>query len=544
MSAPSTSPISLLMPPFVAFLRNAAMAFQTGRHEAYALWLEAATHLHATDDASISDLVSALISQAALEEAIAVAEAATQLYPDSAASGFRLGYALQIAGRHADALTPYRQAMACDPDYPQLRNNLAAAIRLSEGNLDEQRMLLEQAIEVHPQDSLAWINLIMARRDAFDLAGALAAGQQALELVPGDALAHNNYAIALKEAQRWDEAEACAQAACKIVHGDASHRHNLSILHLVRGNYAQGWAEHESRWEGSQELSGRFPELPGPRWNGEPLAGKTLLVWGEQGMGDLLQFCRLIPQLAERVHRENGRIEWNSFPQMGGLLTRSLGRYVDGFTAGGGVDALPHFDYHLPLLSVPFMLGLREETIPPAPYLKPDPALATSWKTRLKGEKRLKVGLAWTGSMTHQRNPFRRVGWERYARSLKDIKGVAFYSLQPGATADIEAARAAGLLLEDYTAEFRTFDDTAAFVSALDLVITVCTSVAHLSGALGRPTWVLLDTNPHWPWLLDRRDSPWYPRTRLYRQAQFAQWDPVLQDVAGDLSQFARNEGR
>jgi ADP-heptose:LPS heptosyltransferase len=261
-------------------------------------------------------------------------------------------------------------------------------------------------------------------------------------------------------------------------------------------------------------------------------------------MGDLLQFCRLIPQLAERVHSESGRIEWNSFPQMGGLLTRSLGGYVDGFTAGGGVEALPRFDYHLPLLSVPFMLGLREETIPPAPYLYPDPASVTGWKARLAGEKRLKVGLAWTGSMTHQRNPFRRVGWERYVHNLKDIKGVAFYSLQPGAMADIEAARAAGLGLEDYTAEFRTFDDTAAFVSALDLVITVCTSVAHLSGALGRPTWVLLDTNPHWPWLLERRDSPWYPRTRLFRQAQFGQWDPVLQDVAEDLSQFVRDEGR
>lgn len=122
------------------------------------------------------------------------------------------------------------------------------------------------------------------------------------------------------------------------------------------------------------------------------------------------------------------------------------------------------------------------------------------------------MGLTWTGSAGHQRNPFRRVGWERYAAYFAGMKNVAFYSLQPGA-----AAQAAGLPMTDFTAGFADFDDTAAFVSALDLVITVCTSLAHLSGALGRRTWVLLDVNPHWVWLLDRRDSPWYPGATLYR---------------------------
>jgi hypothetical protein len=316
------------------------------------------------------------------------------------------------------------------------------------------------------------------------------------------------------------------------------------MLQLVRGDYAHGWASHEARWDGSSELGGNRPVMPAPLWRGEPLAGKTLLVWGEQGMGDLLQLCRYIPMLAERVHREGGRLIWNSFPQMGALLSRSLGGHADEFSAGGGVESLRAFDYEIPLLSLPLIFDTREETIPAAPYLRADPAAAKSWQERLAGESRLKVGVTWTGSHGHQRNPFRRVGWERYAAYFGGMQDVAFYSLQPGAGADVAAAHAAGLPITNHTAEFATFDDTAAFVGALDLVITVCTSAAHLSGAIGQRTWVLLDVNPHWVWLLDRGDSPWYPSATLYRQPQFGQWEPALEAVARDLSALAAQHRR
>ena len=288
--------------------------------------------------------------------------------------------------------------------------------------------------------------------------------------------------------------------------------------------------------------SGKQP-LPVPRAL-EELQGARVLVCCEQGQGDVLQFSRYIPMLAERVHREGGRLNWNSFPQMGALLARSLGHYADEFSAGGGVESLPAFDYEIPLLSLPLIFDTREATIPAAlpaasPYLHADPAAVEAWQKRLAGEARLKVGLTWTGSHGHQRNPFRRVGWERYAAHFGGMRDVAFYSLQPGAAADVAAARAAGLPMTDYTAEFATFDDTAAFVGALDLVITVCTSAAHLSGALGRRTWVLLDVNPHWVWLLDRRDSPWYPGTTLYRQPRFGEWEPALEAVVRDLRELA-----
>jgi tetratricopeptide (TPR) repeat protein len=531
-------------PAFLIFLQRAAQAQQNGETQAQSIWLEAAAHLQAVDHDAIVNITAALLEQRRHEDAIGFAAIIAQLLPNDAAASFRLGYALQMANRHLDALAPYRHALTLDPDLPQLRNNLAGAIALTRGDVAEQVALLELALEADPLDTDAWTNLAQASRFRMNLPRALEAGARAFELAPDSPLALNNYALALKEAQRWDEAVQLTQTACERAPGDATMRSNLAMLHLVRGDYVRGWPAHEARWQGSMELGGNRPVMPAPQWQGEPLAGKTLLVWGEQGMGDLLQCCRFIPLLAARVHAEGGRVIWNSFPQMGALLERSLGEHVDSYTAGGGVELLPAFDYEIPLLSLPLVLGTGADTLPGAvPYLHPDAAASASWRARLAGEKRLKVGLAWTGSLNHQRNPFRRAGWERYASAFTGLDGVAFYSLQPGAAADVAAAQAAGLTMADYTGELNSFDDTAAFVSALDLVITVCTSVAHLSGATGQRTWVLLDVNPHWTWLLERRDSPWYPEATLYRQRQFGDWDPVMEEVARDLGTLAGQRG-
>jgi Flp pilus assembly protein TadD len=525
---------------FLTFLRHAAAARQNGTAEAEARWLDAAAQRHPLDNESIDSLVTTLLAEHRHDDAIELAAIIAQLDPHRALAHFRFGYALQMANRHREAIAPYRRALAIDPTLPQLRNNLAGALALTGGDLNEQITLLESAVHDEPGQGDAWTNLTQASRANLNLPRALEAGAKAVQCAPHSPLAHNNYALALREAQRWDEAEHAERAACALAPNDATMRSNLSMLQLMRGDYAHGWQTHEARWDGSLELGGNRPTMPAPTWRGEPLAGKTLLVWGEQGMGDVLQFSRYIPLLAERVHREGGRLVWNSFPQMGALLTRSLGDHVDDFSAGGGVESLPPFDYEITLLSLPLIFDTREETIPVAtPYLYADAAARASWQQRLAGETRLKVGLAWTGSLGHQRNPFRRVGWERYAKHFGGMHDVAFYSLQPGAEADAAAARAAGLPMSDHTAEFATFDDTAAFVSALDLVITVCTSAAHLSGALGQRTWVLLDVNPHWVWLLDRPDSPWYPSATLYRQPQFGQWDPALEAVARDLSALA-----
>ncbi|WP_404841730.1 hypothetical protein [Burkholderia cepacia] len=496
--------------------------------------------MHA-DDNAVATLTQALIERGAIADAVDLAERHWHARPDSAHAAFNCGYALQIAGRHADALAPYLHTYELAPAWPSLKNNLALAIRLTNGDPDTEYALLERALDDNPTDAQAWTNAVVTRLERLDLDGALDAATQAYALAPESPLVANNTATVLKEAGQWDAAEAYARRAIDLAPDNATYRHNLSLLQLARGDFASGWRNYEARWVGSGELRGRLPAFAKPRWRGESLAGKTLLVWGEQGLGDVLQFSRYVPQLAERVRCEGGRLVWNAFPVMGALLERSLAQHVDVYDIATQPDALPVFDFELPLMSIPWMLGLDGDALATtAPYLHADPAATDAWRTALADEQRLKVGLAWTGSLSHQRNRFRRVGLERCADAFGGLQqDVAFYSLQPGAQHDIEAARAAGFVVNDCTREWRTVDDTAAFVGALDLVITVCTSAAHLSGALGRRTWVLLDANPHWVWQHDRRDSPFYPSATLYRQKTFAQWQPVMDAVAADLRRLA-----
>ncbi|MDR5834811.1 tetratricopeptide repeat protein [Caballeronia sp. LZ034LL] len=525
---------------FQAFLRNALSAQQRDESVVRDTWLDAARHLFPVDGASVGGLLQQLAAEQRLADAEAIVRTLAQLEPHSAITQFNLGLALQFANRHDEAIAPYRDALAIDPDLHSLRNNLAAALLDRDPASSEAARLLEAALAHDARDANLWVNLAKVRLARFDLAGSLAASEQAVRLAPDDPVVVSNHGQKLREAQRWDDAEHYATRALQLAPENAGNRSNLGMLHLLRGHYAAGWPEHEARWDGSKELAGKRPVFAGPAWTGQPLAGKTLLLWGEQGMGDLLQFCRYVPLLAERVHREGGRLVWNSFPQMGWLIGRTLARFVDDFTLGGGLESLPPFDYEVSMVTLPFVFDTREDTIPSqVPYLQADPATVDGWRARLAGETRLKVGLTWTGSRTHQRNPFRRVGLERHEAYLRDLDNVAFYSLQPDAAADVAAARSAGFDIADHTGELKSFDDTAAFIGALDLVISVCTSVAHLSGALGQRTWVLLDVNPHWVWLLDRPDSPWYPTATLYRQSSFAEWDPVFERLRDDLGKLA-----
>ncbi|WP_244132946.1 hypothetical protein [Burkholderia metallica] len=488
-------------------------------------------------DESVAAATQTLIERGDPARAAELAAMHWQQHPASPAAAFNCGYALQMAGRHAEAIVPYRRTLKLAPAWPSLKNNLALAIRLSDGDPDLEHAFIEGALDDAPHDARAWTHAVITRLNRFDLDGALRAATRAVTLAPDCPLAAGNAAAALKEAQRWKEAEQYAQRACVLDPHDSTHRYNLSLLRLARGDFASGWADYDGHRHGAGELRDTLPEFARPRWCGESLAGKTLLVWDEQRIGDALQFSRFVPLLAKRVRREGGRLVWHAIPQMGALIERSLGDHADVFDTGTRFEHLPPFDYELPLTSIPWRLGVDADAFATsARYLRADDAATDAWRHALSGEKRLKVGLAWTGSLDPQRNRFRQVGLERYADAFAGMqKDVAFYSLQPGAQHDVEAAKAAGFDVIDMTREWKTLDDTAAFVGALDLVITVCTSVAHLSGALGQSTWVLLDANPHWVWQHDRRDSPFYPGAVLYRQQAFADWRPVLDEVAVDL---------
>jgi len=443
-----------------------------------------------------------------------------------------------------DAIAANRRALALDPQRHDLREALITML-LDTGAQDHDAAVRDEIIRLIAEAIIQdggrgmWPLILRSKllqRDLERMTGLL---RCAIERNPCDPLLLDNYSILQKEAQQWDEAERAARLACQQAPDNTRLWFHLGLLLLVRGNFDEGFRAYEQRWD--EALRGIYPNFTQPRWRGEPLAGRTLLLWGEQGMGDLLLGSRYVPMLAQRVHREGGRLVWNVLPSSENLLARSFHGHYDVFCMGGPVEALPPHDLEVALLSLPFLLGTREDTIPCATrYLFPDPAAAAHWRERVAGERRLKVGIAWMGGPHNNRNEIRSVGLAAYARHFAPLADkVAFYSLQPNAADDIAAARAEGFDVIDYSAQWQTFDDTAAFIDALDLVITVCTSIAHLAGGLGQRAWVLLDANPYWVWQLERRDSPWYPTVTLYRQQTTRVWDGVLDEVAKDLAALA-----
>jgi tetratricopeptide (TPR) repeat protein len=473
-------------------------------------------------------------------EALQVRQDLCQLAPQQAKHWFELGLALQKAYRAADARDAYLRAQELDPNYPHLRNNLAASYI----DLEQPQpaiAILEPMIGGQCRDALSLINLGIAYRQIFELKRSAAIFERAIEVDSSNPLACSNYGLTLKELQRWSEAQALFERALAVDPDFVGARWNLAMTQLLRGDYAQGWINHEARWQGSPELRSKpFGGLTQPVWDGAPLAGKTLFVWGEQGFGDALQFARYVPMIAERVKREGGRMLYCCFGQLLPLFRRSFEGCFE-VIIPDTYRPLPKFDYHCPLLSLPLRFGTTLDTLPAqTPYLVLNQQKVEAWRTRLADERRLKVGLVWTGKPTHQRNPFRAVGLDAYAAAFKRLSNVAFYSLQFDAAQDIQKAKANGFQIVDYTPEMSDYDDSAAFTRNMDLIITICTSAAHLAGAIAAPTWLLLDVNPHWVWLTERSDSPWYPTLTLYRQSGYREWGPVMARVEADLAKLAQ----
>lgn len=474
-------------------------------------------------------------------ESLPVITLLTGRQPGDATVQLHLASTLQQLERHAEAAVLYEPLLARAPQSPLLLNNYAAAL-MNTGRQDEALPIFQQEVAARPDNTLAHVNLATLLKERFDIGGAQEQLRIACAQLPDYAIARNNLGLLLKEYQQWDEAEACFRHALALEAGYAGARWNLAMQRLLRGDFAEGWLLHEARWSGAPELRNRQQQISRPRWQGEPLQGKTLLVWTEQGAGDILQFVRYLPRLAAQVHAQGGRLLLSAFKPLQSLLHNSLKGVLDAPVLD---DAMPplDFDCHCPLLSLPLHLGLGAgDMAVPVLYLKPAPARVTHWKNQLANDRQLRVGLAWSGSLTHQRNPLRAVGVEAYTR-FADVTGVSFYNLQFGAAADVAKAREAGLPLIDLTPGMGDFNESAAFVSQLDLVISVCTSTAHLAGALGKPCWVPLDVNPHWVWMLEREDSPWYPHTRLFRRSHYHQWEPVLQRLHAALRDWAGEAG-
>ncbi len=449
----------------------------------------------------------------------------------SYAAGYKLLAELLTERRDVDgALAAYERLTEIEPQNVAAHNNAALLLRKL-GKLDEAEAAMSRAIALDPDSPHIRFNLLMLKRDDAVLEEATALCRQSLEQNPQSAEILVNLAVCLQFAGRYDEAIECLERASALSPHHREAEFNLSLLFLLRGDFAQGWRKYEERW---RLLEAAKPRLPQPEWQGESLDGRTIVLFAEQGYGDTIQMLRYVPAVAAR----GGRIVL--------YLERPLVRLAASLPGNPVIlpkrAPLPPFDVWCPMLSLPRVLETTAETIPPAPYLRPRAPIVERWRNRLSGLHGLKVGIAWAGSPHHVNDYRRSIGLERL-KPLLAVSGVSFVSLQVGPRAADLAALAPGAVT-DMTPELSDFAETAAVILNLDLVIAIDTAVVHLAGALGRPAWVMLPFSPDWRWLIGREDSPWYPTLRLYRQGAPGDWDGVVRRVVADLGALAAAHAR
>lgn len=464
-----------------------------------------------------------------MAEAEAHARRAVALKPDYI-QGYKLLAELLTDRRDVDgALAAYERIIALEPDNISAHNNAGLLLRKMR-RWDEAHTAFQRAFALNPDEPRIRFNLTMMQHDDAALDEAIAYCRRSLEVRPDNPDVLTNLAVCQQFTGRYDEAAENFARACAIDPDHREARFDLSLIELLRGDYERGWRDYEHRWRLLEATKPRFPQ---PEWTGEDLAGRTILLQAEQGIGDTIQCLRYVGAVAARGGRIVLRIDRSLV-----RLAASLRERVTIVPPGA---PLPAFDVWCPSLSLPGIFGTRPDNIPGQPYLHARSAIVERWRRRLAGLAGLRVGLVWAGSPTHI-NDFRRSMGVEPLRPLLDLREVTFVSLQVGARAGEYAALSPRIM--DLSAELSDLAETAGAIANLDLVIAVDTAVVHLAGAIGKPAWVMLPFSPDWRWLLDRDDSPWYPTLRLYRQPKPADWDSVIARVKADLAALASERAR
>jgi len=463
------------------------------------------------------NLGMALYRQGQTPEAIAAYRTAIELEPNHASARNSLGVALYQANQVTEAIEQYRAAIALQPGYVNAYDNLGIALK-QQGNLAEAAENFQKAIALRPGYANAYVNLGNTMRDLHRYQEAIAYCQEAVRLAPTNADAHNTYGCVLVDLSRFTEAIACYEAAIAHRPDFADAHLNLGIILLQIGDFQRGFQEYHWRWQTKQCPDLRYTQA---LWDGAELGGKTILLTAEQGFGDTIQFARYAPLVTKR----GGRVVIACQKPLLRLLAT-----IPGVTYCADRDRdNVEIHTHAPLLELPYILGTTLATIPAqVPYIFPPHD--TDIHLTAPAQTRLKIGFVWATNPTNSTASKRSCPVAHFL-GLLDLPEVALYSLQK----DVTEADAA--LLPDHphfqalAPQLTDFADTAAAIAQLDLVITVDTSVAHLAGALGKPTWTLLPHVADWRWLTDRDDSPWYPTMRLFRQSQPGDWAELFSRV-------------
>ena len=506
------------------------------------------------------------------QEAVPLMLAALERTSNRANLNFDLGNVLSMLQRHTEAFAAYRSAADLGVGGPEV-HEAACRMALEIERYPDALESADRALALRPVDGYTLLNKASALLGLDRPAEALDCCDRAMRLMPEHWAAQFRRGVALAKLGRFAEAEPCLVRAVQLnpnyppVHTDlgnlygaqgrqdlalasiaralelqpdyADGRWNMALLKLRQGELLEGWDLYEERYT-MDARSGRPMRYKERRWSGrESLAGKRILLWADQGLGDSLQFCRYVPLIRDRGADVTLEVQ----PR--------LKAFMEGQFAGvqiiGRDEHPPDFDYQCPLLSLPGALRTEVATIPAAvPYLKADPAAVARWSRRLPAGPALRIGIAWQGNLVNERNWANGRSWSLAAlEPLSRQPGVRLVSLQTGPGAEqLSLAGFADRIVsfdDELDAGPNAFLDTAAILMSLDLLISCDTSIVHLAGALGVPVWVALHLTSEWRWFLDRADSPWYPTARLFRQQTAADWSAVVAEMCRALQGFSPN---
>jgi tetratricopeptide (TPR) repeat protein len=478
------------------------------------------------------NLAQVLAEQGKHEEAADSCRRALQYRPEYANARLQLGNALTELKRYDEAADCFRRVAA---NHPEALFNLANCLRLA-GKLDEAIASYRELIRHRPEHAESHNNLGVALAELERFEEAEASLREALKRRPGHPGTLVSLGVMLSNARRFEESQACLAEAIRIAPDHMEAHRNRALTWLLMGDFERGWPEYEWRLRRPNSPPRRFKQ---PAWDGTRLAGRTILLYTEQGFGDTIQFVRY----AKVVQAQGGRVVVEAPLRLLPLL-RSCGG-IDALVAQGA--PLPSFDVHASLMSLPFLLGAGRPIPADIPYLNADEKLVDSWGKVLGRIDVFKVGIAWRGSPGYGGDRTRSIPLRLFA-PLAKINAVQLVSLQKGLGVEelAEAAIDFPIVSFDRQADERAgaFMDTAAIIRNLDLVITCDSAIGHLAGALGAPTWLLLSYVPDWRWMLDREDSPWYPTLRLFRQKQRGDWEEIFGRVAEAIEQQATDRLR
>jgi tetratricopeptide (TPR) repeat protein len=527
------------MPGSAPAHRNRGIALaRLGRFEEALACFDRAIALKADDVESIIARGQACLALERYGDAVSSYDTALRLKPDQATSWHRRSLALMALARFEEAIESCDRAIALKPDYAQAFSDRGTALYELK-RLPEAAASYDAAIALKPDLADAFCSRGVVRHELDNIEGALSDLDRAITLKPDFALAISNRGNALQALKRPLEAIASYDRAIALdpaLHEAFFHR---GMCNLSLGRLKEGWSDYEHGRK-SKKYGWPRPAITAPDWTGEDLKERSILIFAEQGQGDVFQLCRYLPLLAARGARVTFLVQER--------LHRLLSTLPGGVRLWSRIDPNEHFDFQLPLMSLPGRFGTELDSIPSSssPYLSAETGRSSAWRARL-GSHGFKVGVCWQGGLWQGGAALRGRSFEpKEFAPLALVAGVRLISLQKQDGLEQLEALPSGASIEmlgdDFDAGPDGFVDTAAVMQTLDLIVTCDTSIAHLAGALGRPAWVALRYAADWRWMVDRADTPWYATLRLFRQKKKNEWRPVFSEMAAELGLLVENK--